>query len=365
MDARNPDTVLTGDSDEISLSDLIRSIWSSRAFAVGGLLLGGGIAASATLLNYWMTPQSETYRQQIALNVDGTYPNGTAFSVNDLRSPAVLQRVFTEKGLDEYGISYADFAAEVAITPSSSVYDSVVERYRARLNDQSLSYAERQQIEAEFSSALGASLASGATIAVTIPGEFGVPRNVGRSVPVAIANTWADIYIHQLGGLDFPVPNTSSELISAEFVAGLDYPIAYDALVEAFDTLEERLDLIGALAGSNNLTEPETGRTLYDIGREVFNLRNFSLQHVLAPLAELGVNRSPELTIAAYAYQLQELDREIQLAERNAGLIDAVLTTERRRPDAVRNDGNCRSRFRRVSADRDRKRRPAVRSRTC
>src|SRR5690606_38035254 len=47
--------------------------------------------------------------------------------------------------------------------------------------------------------------------------------------------------------------------------------------------------------------------------------------HVIAPLTELGLNKSPELTIAAYQYQIEDIERQIRAARENAAAIDAVL----------------------------------------
>lgn len=321
--------------DEISLGDLIQGFWRSRGYVVSGLVIGLGGMMSATFATYLLMPQSHQYRQEIALNVGNTYPNGTPFSVNDLRAPVVLQKIYSDLSLQDYGLNYIDFASNVAVSPSSTVYESLVERYRIRLDNPALTYTERQQIENEFSSALGASLSSAATITVTIPGEFNVPRLVAQSVPTAIANNWADIYINQLGVLNFPIPNTMSELVSAEFISSLDYPIAYDALRAAVTTLDERLELIATLAGTNTLSDPESGLTLYDLKREAFNLRSFSLEYVLAPLAEMGINKSPELTIAAYSYRLEELGRSIRLAEESARVLEAALQSEISSPGSV------------------------------
>lgn len=312
---------------EISFSDLFRSAWRSRVWTLGGAVLGVSAAIALTIVSQSAVPRSTAFHNEVAFQVDGTYPNGTAFSTNDLRSPVVLQRVYDEVGLQDYGIPYSQFASLVSISPSSGAYEAVVGRYRARLANTALTYAEREQIEAEFSAALGASVSSGATVSLTLPSQYGIPLNIGEAIVASIPNTWADIYINQLGVLDLPIPLSTSELLSASTVEQLDYPIAYDALTAAFKSMRERMEAIKAISGSQNLTDPVSGRTLYDIGRELDNLEVLSLEHILAPLTEMGLNKAPTFTVASYQYQIDNIDRDIKLATENARIIDELLNS--------------------------------------
>ncbi|MAN75931.1 MAG: hypothetical protein CML24_01715 [Rhizobiales bacterium] len=329
MDAQNPDHYpARHDADEISLGDLIRGVWQSRGWAAIGGIAGLTLAGGALAFQILSTPSISSFRQDIALRIDdASYPNGVPFSTNDLRSPIVLQRVHDQIGLEAFGLTVNDFAAGVSITPTSETYDGVISRYRGRLANTELTYTERQQIEAEFSEALAASLAAGARIEFTLPVGTTIPDAVGRSVVNAIPNVWAEIYINQLGVLDLPIPGSSAELINADFLASLDYPMAHDALERALDTLLQRIDTAMLLGGAQNLRADATGRTLFDVRRDVSQIERYSLEHVLAPLTELGLNKSPDVTTAAYRYQVDELSRQIELAEENAAVIDAALNT--------------------------------------
>ena len=329
MDARNPEYPSTrGDTDEISLGDLVRSVWQSRTWGVIGGATGLVLAGGAITFQYLSMPSIASFRQDIALRIEGgAYPNGVAFSTNDLRSPIVLQRVHDEIGLETFDLSLGEFAAGISITPASETYDVVTSRYRDRLANTELTYAERQQVEAEFSEALTASLAAGARVEFVLPAGLTVPTEVGRSVVTAIPNVWADIYINQLGVLDLPIPGSSAELISADFLATLDYPMAYDALEQGLATLLQRVEAAMLLSGAQNLHAGPSGRTLFDVRRDVSQIERYSLEYVLAPLTELGLNKSPDVTTAAYRYQIEELSRDIRLAEENASVIDTALNT--------------------------------------
>lgn len=315
--------------DEISLRDLFRSIWRSRVWAFVGLLVGALAAIAVTLASYVTSPGVTTFRQEVAFMLQDqngrTYPNGTDFSPNDLRAPIVLQRVYEDLDLASYGLGYSEFAAAVSVTPASVLYANMIERYRERLADRTLTFEERRQIEMEFSGAIGTTLSVNAVVSLLLPNNTSVPRAVGQQIVTAIPNIWADIYINQLGALDLPIANSTDTLLRADFLDSLDYPIAYDALVTAFSELRERIATVQNLSGSFNLFDPETGRTLFDIERDMNRLEQFSLLHVIAPLTELGLNKSPELTIAAYQYQIEEIERQIRNARENALAINAVL----------------------------------------
>lgn len=337
MDARNPNIQGRDEDDEISLGDLVKGIWRGRAWAVAGGLTALILAGGVIVTDYLATPKISNFRQDIALmlGTDGTYPNGTAFSTNDLRSPIVLERVHAEAGLDGLGISVRDLTSALSVTPTASSYDWLIERYRTRLADTTLTYAERQQIEAEFGSALESTLSTGAAVELVFPPNTAIPEELGRAVVRAIPNTWADIYINRFGVLDLPMPSSSNVLVNADFIAQLDYPLAYDALVSGLETVKKRIATAMDIGGAQNLRAPDSGRTLFDIERDLVLVERYSLEHVLAPLTELGLNKSPQITVAAYRYQIDELSRNIQLARQNAQVIDSVLGSSANRDDAM------------------------------
>jgi hypothetical protein len=312
--------------EEISLGDLARSLWRSRVWALSGTAIGVVVFGGAMFIQFAATPEIQAFRQDISLMLDnGSYPNGTAFSTNDLRSPMVIERVHSEAELEAFGISQRDLSAGLSITPSSATYDGVVERYRARLADTALTWSERQQIEAEFGEALSSALAAGASVDLVLPPGRALPTELGVAVVRAVPTVWADVYINQLGVLNLPIPDSTTDLIDPQFLSSLDYPLAYDALVSSLDTISDRIDTAISISGTQNLSAPGSERTLFDIRRDMDQIERYSLDHVLAPLAELGLNKSPEITIAAYRYQIENLTRRMDLAKNNAAVVDSAL----------------------------------------
>ena len=330
MQNRNSSKNMDGGESEIHLGDLFWAIWRVRAWAIGGLLVALAVASALVILNHYLRLATTTYSQEIAFKIGGQsaaqYPNGTEFSSNDLRSPVVLNRVYEQTQLQKFGLSYQDFVTSINVTPSSAIYEGVVGRYRARLADNSLTFEERRQVEAEFSAAIASSISSGATINFNVVGNT-VPQTVGLAVVAAIPNTWADIYINQLGVLNLPIAQSSNQLLAPGFLDRLDYPAAYDVLEASFITVRSRIDQLKSIAGSQTLADGDNERTIFDIEREVQRLERFSLEQVLAPLTELGLNKTPELTSVTYQFKLDELDRQIRLANDNARIITQALHT--------------------------------------
>src|SRR5690554_6611618 len=112
--------------DEISLGDLVRSLWRSRAWALSGTAIGVVLTGGALFVQFATTPEIAVFRQDISLMLDnGSYPNGAAFSTNDLRSPIVIERVHREAELETFGISQRDLSAGLSVTPSSTTYNGV------------------------------------------------------------------------------------------------------------------------------------------------------------------------------------------------------------------------------------------------
>ncbi len=315
---------------EVTIADLARSLWRARAWALGGVVIAVGVAGALLIVQHVFRVESTTYSQEIAFKIGGQseakYPNGTDFSPNDLRAPVVLNRVYDDMNIADFNLSYREFVTAVSITPASAIYEVVVGRYRARLTDTSLTFEERRQIEAEFSSALASTLSSGATVNFNVAGSD-IPSSVGLAVVAAIPNVWADVYINQLGVLNLPIDQSSTPLVTPEFLAPLDYPAAYEVLETALATVHGRIDQLKSISGTQTLTDGQGNRTLSDIERDVQRLERFSLEQVLAPLTELGLNKAPELTAATYQYQLDDFDRKISLARDNAQIIERALQT--------------------------------------
>lgn len=124
----------------------------------GGLLAGVALAGSLIVGSRIGQPTVYSFANNITFTMmeraAGEHPNGTEFWPSDLKSPAVLQRVYADQHLSELGLSYPEFVSAISIVPGTDTYQQVVERYRQRLADSSLSFEERRQIETEFSDAL-------------------------------------------------------------------------------------------------------------------------------------------------------------------------------------------------------------------
>ena len=133
---------------------LFQAIWAARmamlAVLVTSIVLGIGV-----LILYRMSrPLVTTYSTAISVTMPGAaerrYPNGMPFAVSDLQSPIVLETVFRNNGLDQYGVSLAAFAAMVSVSAESPALETANQRFRERLSRKDLTFEEQKSIEAEY-----------------------------------------------------------------------------------------------------------------------------------------------------------------------------------------------------------------------
>ena len=107
--------------DEIDLMGLVLKVWRTRVVWVISMAI-----VSLLFWGWWSIKQMNsltplTYHLPIQLNfegiVRGSYPNGSPFSRSELLAPNVIQSVFEQNNLDQYGISLSEFSTQVRVTP--------------------------------------------------------------------------------------------------------------------------------------------------------------------------------------------------------------------------------------------------------
>ena len=315
-----------GTQDGPYLADIFSFLWKGWPTVLSAAALGAALAAFYLLYVSASQPSTTSYQEAIALTSKGTkpgfYPNGLAYSPTDIRSPAVLNSVFTSLNLSDFGLTQLDLASALTVAPYSPAERQIHLKFRPLLANDQLSSEDRLRIAAEYQAALTNARADGALLTLTFNDSKSIPGQVSRKTLDAILSNWVRLYVDELGAANAPNTRDSKILVDEKQAAELDYVLALEYSRSALAELRTRITALSELGGISDVVLNETGRTLSDVAREADALGILRIEGTLAPIADSGLSRDAALTkltlrsAAVDATQKRTgLDRRIQLID--------------------------------------------------
>jgi hypothetical protein len=295
------------------------------------ILLTGAIAGATALIAYsgyrYLSPLPVTYSNAIVVTMaeveKGIYPNGAAYSATDLRSAPVLEAVYHANGIDKYGVSLSTFQGYVSVESYSPSYSFLVDRYRERLSNKTLTFDEKKSIEDEFKSAESSLKASGLVVNMTLPENTPIPATVARKTVVDIPAKWAEIFVGRLGVANLPLLASGTNLVDEKLASELDYPLAYDYLDGQAESLRSSINDALSVPGASTFLSEETGKSLADLSREFRSVYRYRIQLGLKPLIDKGLSKDPLTTSLIYENAIANIDRD---ANAQTGYADSIQT---------------------------------------
>jgi hypothetical protein len=318
------------DNHELSIGDIVRFLRDAFPRLLAGALIASALAVAAFISLRIVAPADTFFRTSLVITMNGAepgkYPNGAEFSLTDLRSPVVLEDVFQTNRLSDYNITLADFLGMVSIEAYSPAYNSVTDRFRARLDNKTLTFEERKAIEAEFNSTLEGLGSKGVLVTFTVPESAKIPDLLAQKVVDDIPAKWAGIFIDRLGVANLPVPVSGTELVNVKFLADLDYPLAYDYLAGQATKLQSQLAAIEALPGSISFISSKSGKGIADIMREADAIEEYRLKLNLKPIVDQGLSRDQTVTVPIYDNKINSLEKDASVQSAYSGRVTTVIS---------------------------------------
>ena len=311
------------------LADIFRFLWKGWPTVLSAAALGAALAALYLVYVSVSQPSTTSYREAIALTSKGTkpgfYPNGVAYSPTDLRSPAVLNSVFTTLKLGDFGLTQQDLASALTVAPYSPAERQIHLKFRPQLINDQLPTEERRRIEDEYQAALNNARADGALITLTFNDSFSVPGQVSRKTLDAILSNWVRLYVDELGAANAPDARGSKILVDEKQAESLDYVLAYEFTKSVYAELQARIAALSDLRGINDVVISDTGRTLSDVAREADALGILRIDGILAPIADSGLSRDAALTKLTLKSAALEANQNRTGLDRRMQLIDDIV----------------------------------------
>ncbi len=109
-----------------------------------------------------------------------------------------------------------------------------------------------------------------------------------------LLDNWSRIFVTEYGVANQPATVHSKMLIETRLIESEDYPIAFRRLEAAAYELTARAAELSDLPGTEGITTD--GRTIRDVLRDAAEVKQFSIQETLAPLAYGGLSRDADGT---------------------------------------------------------------------
>ena len=190
--------------NEISISELLMKLWAKRGLIVMLPLVLAGLTVVGLLLG--KTSQQSVLNYYVELNgiavnagdndddrsLTTRYPNGVAFSPQDLKNPSVIQRLATQ-----YSLEAGELSESISVEFGTPLSNGVLIQYEAALAANSKASAETLAVINErYQSELAATAKRGLKIGLDYI-DLGLSQEQGQQLAVDLASTWNTVFTTQ------------------------------------------------------------------------------------------------------------------------------------------------------------------------
>ena len=176
--------------DEISISELLMKLWAKRGLIVFLPLVLAGLTVAGLLVTKVNSSDKLSYYIELTGLKDNAYPNGTAFSPQDLLNPQVTAELKERFALD----SGANIGQSMQAAFGSPLSEGVLTEYRAALSANSKASPEEiALINERYEQRVNAAARRGLRIEVDYE-ELGLSKSEGTELAYALPRVWSQIF---------------------------------------------------------------------------------------------------------------------------------------------------------------------------
>ncbi len=339
MNLENKKEEFAPTSTELPGMDILKLVRSTRKFVAAVVIIVGIAIVGLLAIMRIGIPSQQTFQHAVHFVFpeveDQKYPNKIPFSLADLSSPAVLQKVYEDNHLEKHDIKLQEFTTAVSVIPYSTTHAETVERFRKQLEVRRLSFSEREQIEEALAAKIKQLSNSNALIRVVFNERIGISPELGQKLVHDIARTWSNYSIEKRGVLKLPGGIMNRKLIDRAFFDSLDYPVAVDLLIKSLTRLKTQIFLLLEQEGSETIVDEETGHTIVSLAQEVDNIENYRLRSLSGMVFGTGLNNQPVLTKLFFERRISMLTLQKEALDLEAAAVLDGLTSYQDKPDTA------------------------------
>ncbi len=299
----------------VSFLDVSRAVNRLKYYLVSIILLS--VAVSAALIGFRPSVDDPvTYFVELVSIKNKAYPNGAAFSANDLLSADVLEEIKNKYGISDYN----KLRGSISVEYGSLAVEGISRKYSDQLAQKNLSQADIAAINNNFSQELSGVNDKGLRISIE-PKHLGVSDTVAKEIAVDIPRLWSQFSIKKY------------KIFEDKFLSSMDNPPASvnfnDAtnILIAYKMINQMREGISRSLNDNRIVavKTENGKSAADILSEID--RYFSV--FFMPIFTY-YNKKEELIFANYIDEIKLKLAEIDSQIAGVDSIIETLSQERR-----------------------------------
>ena len=316
--------------DEISLTELALKLWQRRALivAVMGLAFLGGLGFMLAKASQIRTPI--THFINLTAIEKGAYPNGTAFSVQDIVSPRVLSELARRTGYE----APETLRDAISVSLNAPVSIGIMKKYQAMLDRRSINQAEIDLINATLAEELAA--VTDDTVRITVDYQaLGLSRADGEYLALMFPQSWTHIYVRQFRVLDNTRLQGLAVITDLPLTSGLGGLEAERIL----RNLGEGLTLMAEDSRLQSLQTKE-GVTPADLRRQISDFRAVYMSAILSQNMNIS-DAMRDFYLSDLAVKIEQMDD--QPAGLDAAIQEIKDILDRQKPDAANSKSSLSS----------------------
>lgn len=303
--------------DEISLVEILSKarhffIKKRRHIIRSSLLLV--ITLCIFILSAFLkNPPEFSYSQTIAFSFPqaekNQYPNGAPFFITDLLSRDILNVVYINNKIEEFGVSFDDFVASFSIVYYSDTAPFINAKYQSMLTRKGITNAEIAVIERDFKSELDATSKKQARLTLIAPFSSPISGRVANKVLADVAAEWSNQAINKLGVLN--IPNTGFDNLNQEFISSNSAFQVLDYFTKYSTNLRHSLATIKKYPGGETLIDTQSGLGVDSLEQQLDYLNRYWI--VAFDYYTQQFNKTDDIDIKSAELSLDELKHRKQI----------------------------------------------------
>ena len=256
-------------TDEISIGELIEKLWRKRGLIVFLPLVLAGLTVAGLLLTKATSAEKLSYYIELTGLKDNAYPNGTAFSPQDLLNPQVTAELGQRFPVKNTG----DLGESIQVQFGTPLSEGVLTEYRAALSANSKASPEEiALINQRYEERVNATARRGLRIEVDYVG-LGLTKSQGTELAYALPQVWNQVFSSRFrifldaGIASLPTVETDVDITTT--VGALEAELQLTSIKEGIGILKE--DARFRALQANGVSPGDLERKITDFQRIYFD----------------------------------------------------------------------------------------------
>lgn len=316
-------------NDEISIGDLLNSLWRQRVPILACLAGGGVLGALILALMLAVVPSSEvtslSFRLRFAGASEGTYPNGTPFQPADIVASSVVRPIYRRLDLEQY-LPFEDLKSGLTVVESNEAMQAIRREFESKLANAKLTQAERQALEEEYAARRKAARTSEYRLQFVSAKDSQLPPAVVQTLLPAILEGWAEEAQKVKGAWLYDVAIPGQGLVSENDLTTEDYLVVVDMLRLTLQRVDEGLKGLAKIPGANLARAPvDDGLSIIEARARLEDLLRFKIEPLFAQVYGQGIFRDRDGTTRYLEHRLFKLGLDARALDEKSKSIREVL----------------------------------------